>query len=327
MPTYVILQNPGHNRVYFKSARVLALLELELSGKKMSAVPTNLREEMIGGIPYLLFDAEPLTDADMLILSRLSFVYGIFESKDGALIPLEKDPKYFLKDDDIITILKYNGKTNEIFTRMMINVASFFSISKEQLNILDPLSGKGTTLFDGLLCGHNVSGVELDEKIVHEAYTFLKKYLENARYKHSSHQERQGMEKYTAKRYQIKLSQNKVEFITGDTRDTGLFYRKNSFDVIVGDLPYGVQHASKKSKDKSRNALPLLEEALPSWHKVLKPGGAIALAWNLFLIDRTEMEAVLEKNGFILAMPQGDESFVHRVDQAIMRDLVVGIKS
>jgi len=95
----------------------------------------------------------------------------------------------------------------------------------------------------------------------------------------------------------------------------------------VGDLPYGVQHASKKSKDKSRNALPLLEEALPGWFKVLKPGGTIALAWNLFLIERAKMEAVLEKNGFKLAMPQGDESFVHRVDQAINRDLIVGIKS
>ena len=327
MPTYIILQNPGHNRVYFKAARALALVELELAGKKMSTAPTHLREEIIGGIPYLLFDAEPLADADILLLSRLSFVYGIFEKKNDSLMPLEKNPKYFFEDDDIITILKYNGKTNEIFTRLMVNVAAFFNASKHSLNILDPLCGKGTSLFDGLLCGHNVSGIELDEKIVHEAYIFLKKYLENARCKHSSHQQRQGMEKYTAKRYQLNLPQTKIEFIAGDTRDTGLFYRKNSFDVIVGDLPYGVQHASKKNKDKSRNALPLLEEALPAWHKVLKPGGTITLAWNLLLIERVEMESVLEKNGFKLAMLQGDDTFIHRVDQAIMRDLIVGIKS
>ena len=328
MPTYIILQNPGHNRVYFKAARTLALLELELACKKMSVNPANLREEVIGGLPYLLFDAESsITKLDILWLSRLSFVYGIFESKDGTLIPLEKNPNYFFKDDDITTILKYNGKTNELFTRMMINIASFFSKFEGQLNILDPLSGKGTTLFDGLLCGHNVSGIELDEKTVHEAYTFLKKYLESARYKHSGHQERQGMEKYTAKRYQLKLPQTKIEFVAGDTRDAGLFYRKNSFDIIVGDLPYGVQHSSKKSKDKSRNALPLLEEALPAWFKILKPGGTIALAWNLFLIERAEMENVLEKNGFKPAMQQGDNSFVHRVDQAINRDLIVGIKS
>ena len=327
MPTYYILQNPGHNRVYFKAARTLALQELNFAGKKMSAPPINLREEIIGGIPYLLFDIESqLTQSDILLLSRLSFVYGIFEGKGNALLPLEKNPNYLFDDDDITTILKYNGKTNELFTRMIINVAAFCSSFDGQLNIFDPLCGKGTTLFEGLLFGHNVYGVELDEKIVHEAYTFLKKYLETARRKHSGHQERQGMTGYTAKRNQINMPETNVEFISGDTKDTGLFYRKNTFHIIVGDLPYGVQHSSKKSKEKSRNALPLVEAALPGWHKVLKPGGTLALAWNLFLIERSEMEEALQKGGFKLAMPAGDESFVHRVDQAIMRDLIVGIK-
>jgi len=328
MPTYIILQNPGHNRVYFKAARDLALLELELASKKMSTALSNLKEEIIGGVHYILFDTKSsITESDILLLSRLSFVYGIFEGKDNMLYPLEKNPNYFFENDDITTILKYNGKTNELFTRMMINVAAFYCSFDGQLNILDPLCGKGTTLFEGLLNGHNVSGIETDEKQVHEAYIFLKKYLENARYKHANHQERQGMDGYSAKRYQLNLPDAKVEFLSGDTRHTGLFYRKNSFHIIVGDLPYGVQHSSKKSSEKSRNALPLIEEAAAGWHKVLKPGGTIALAWNLFLIERKEMEEVLVVNGFKLAMPAGDESFVHRVDQAILRDLIVGVKT
>jgi len=326
---YAILQNPGHNRVYFTAARSLAHIELKLAAQKMSAKPFNLREEAIGGLPYLLFDTEsPLTEADILLLSRLSFVYGIFKLQDDLLCPLEKNPAYLFESDDITSILKYNGKTNELFTRMLINIAlccSRFNHT-DNISLLDPLCGKGTSLFEALLCGYNVCGVDLDEKMIREAYNFLKKYLENARIKHSSHQERQGLDKkkkYTANRNQIKLSNASAEFIYGDTRDIDSFYRKNSFHIIVGDLPYGVQHASKTKSNESRNALPLLAEALPAWHKVLKSGGALALAWNLFLISRADMEDILIKNGFKIV----EESFIHRVDQAIQRDVVIALKA
>jgi len=343
MITYAILQNPGHNRVYFKTARALAQAELQLAGQKMSTVPINSREETLGGIPYLLFDTKTtLTEMDIKLISRLSFVYGIFEWINGTLIPLEKNPDYYFDNDDITTILKYNGKTNELFTRMLLNTAMFNSKFNpmDKLTILDPLCGKGTTLFEGLLCGHNIYGVDIDDKMIHEAYIFLKKYLETVKYKHSTHQERQGMKAYTALHYQMKLSRSKAdkdpllaEFVAGDTRHMDQFYRKSTFHVIVGDLPYGVQHGSKVGKNavafpkkESRNALPMLSEALSGWHKVLKTGGTLALAWNLFLIDRQEMESALENNGFALTAPKGDESFVHRVDQAINRDAIVGIK-
>ncbi|MCL2400250.1 MAG: hypothetical protein FWC91_10990 [Defluviitaleaceae bacterium] len=328
MPTYAILQNPGHNRVYFKSSRALAQIEFKLAGEKMTATPINLREEIIGAVPYLLFDMESqLIEEDIALCSRLSFVYAIFEWSGNVLIPIEKKSSNYLESDDITTILKYNGKTNELFTHMLLNIAVFntkFNVN-DKLTILDPLCGKGTTLFDGLLDGHNVCGVDIDGKMIHEAYIFLKKYLETARYKHSTHQERQGFKDYTAMRYQIKLSRSKaeeatdVEFVAGDTRNIGGLYRKNTFNIIVGDLPYGVQH-------KSGSFLPILTEALPGWFKVLKPGGAMVLAWNLFLISKKDMESALEKAGFKLVMPANDESFVHRVDQAIKRDVIIGTK-
>ena len=336
MPSYAILLNPGHNRVYFKTARNLALLELEYAGRKLSKLPINPREEILGGIPYILFGLESqLIYEDMLILSRLSFTYGIFEWNGLSLLPLEKNPQYYFGSDDITSILKYNGKTNELFTRMMLNIAIFCSsfLISDRLSILDPLCGKGTSLFEGLLCSYNVFGLDIDGKMISEASGFFKKYLENARYKHSFHQERQGMKDYTAWRYQFSLSRDKAdkspaeaEFITGDTRDIAQFFRKNTFGIIIGDLPYGVQHGSKAGKKESRNSLPMLKEALPGWHKVLKSGGTLALAWNLFLIGRQEIEEALEEAGFILCMPKQDTSFVHRVDQAINRDLIVGVK-
>jgi len=328
---YAILQNPGHNRVYFKTARALALLELEYAGA--FAEP---HEEIIGGLAYILFETD--APADMLLLSRLSFTYGIFEWDGKVLLPLKKDASYFFENDDITSILKYNGKTNELFTRMLLNISvacGGFGLT-DRLSVLDPLCGKGTTLYEALLCGYNAAGVETDSKILAEASTFLKRYLETARCKHTLHQERQGMKGYTAHRHQFKLSRGKTdtpieaELISGDTRDVSSFFRKSSFDIILGDLPYGVQHGSKSSKSgknsPSRNALPLLTEALPSWHKALKPGGVLTLAWNLFLIERAEMENALTAGGFALSAPQGSTAFVHRVDQAINRDVIIAKK-
>jgi SAM-dependent methyltransferase len=344
MPVYAILQNPGHNRVYFQAARKLAHLEFTLAVNKLNTPVCNIREELIGGIPYLCFGTEsPVTDSDRIWLSRLSFMYALFrlEKLNGDIVlqPLAKERSYFFDDDEISSMLKYNGKTNELFTRMMMNTAIFcaeYDIS-EGFTILDPLCGKGTTLFEGLLYGFHVYGVELDDKMVHEAYIFLKKYLEKARYKHTTHIERVTVNNNTAQRYRIELSRNKsdeksgkilnVDMVAGDTRNTSYYYRKNSVHIIIADLPYGVQHSSKNNKkDFSRNALPLLNEALPEWYKVLKPGGVMALAWNLFLIPRKEMESVLKTHGFIL--PEGEvfSQFTHRVDQAIERDVIIGMK-
>jgi tRNA G10 N-methylase Trm11 len=97
-------------------------------------------------------------------------------------------------------------------------------------------------------------------------------------------------------------------------------------------LPYGVQHGSagdKRNASKgsiTRNAMGLLADALPEWLKVLKPGGAIALAWNLFLIPRGDMDALFARHG--LAVPEETKGkFAHRVDQAIHRDFIVGVKA
>jgi SAM-dependent methyltransferase len=330
--------NPGHNRVYFNTSRILSLNEL--SAVKLSAGLMNIREEILGGVPYLLFETETeITTSDLVRLSRLSFTFAIYNLRDGALVPLNKDNSYWF-GDDISTILKYTGKTNELFTRLMINLAVTHCAFdyNDNLNVLDPLCGKGTTLFESLLLGYNSYGIELDVKPAHEAYVFFKKYLETARYKHESHTEKTGGQdeagkKFSATRYQLELARSKDdwrdgrvlkwEIISGDTRHGNTYHKKNSFHLIVGDLPYGVQHGSK-TQGMSRNALALVKEALPVWLKLLKPGGVIVLAWNLFLIPRKELAGLFESHGLVI--PDGTDGFKHRVDQAIERDVIVGKK-
>jgi SAM-dependent methyltransferase len=338
MPSYAILQNPGHNRVYFNASRSLSIHELMLCAPHVRQV----REQELGGIPYIVFETETaLSESELTRLSRLSFTYAIFLMHDGTLIPLDKNSAYVL-NDDISTMLKYTGKTNELFTRLMLNIAISFvqNDDNQPLRVLDPLCGKGTTLFEALLPGHHAAGIEIDEKLAHEAVVFFKKYLETAKVKHSNHTEKvSGSDhegkKFTAARHRVTLTKDKLDFeiIAGNTVHANTYFKKKSMHVIVGDLPYGVQHGStatsvKKDKAKgsiTRNAMGMLTEALPQWLKVLKTGGVIALAWNLFLIPRSEMDELFIKHGLIIPDETKDK-FVHRVDQAINRDFIIGIK-
>jgi len=340
--TYALMKNPAYTRVSFQDSDTLAVNELTVLTQNMNIKDT--RTAQIGGVPYVLFDCEqPLSESEICTLSRLSFVYAIFESQAEMLKPIALNANYFI-DPELSGILKYQGKTNELFTRLMLNLAQFYVKSPPDiLNILDPLAGKGTTLYEALMQGHNAYGVEVDDKVVHESVVYLKKYLETAKYKHENHTEKVSGQspagKFTAVRSQITIARSKVEqknarhfeIIAGDTRNTFAFFKKNFFHAIIADLPYGVQHGSKTGDKKqkphvgaiTRNALGLISEAMPGWVRVLKPGGVIVLAWNLFLISRDEMAELLEQNGFVL--PDLGVDFSHRVDQAIDRDLIVGV--
>jgi len=343
MVKYAILQNPGHNRVYFSSSGKLAKNELAaLFSNNINNTITEIKEELFGGVEYITFSAEnKLSEEDAILLSRLSFVYAIFEVRDNLFLPVNKNHSYFF-GDDLNMILKYSGKTNEIFTRMMINLAVFASGFKykflENLNLLDPVCGKGTTVFDGLICGYNSYGIELSDKLINESSQFLKKYLETGKYKHNLKKEKisgisHDKKPFKSQRHLFELSKNKsdqkenkslaCEFIDGDTVNANKYYKKNMFHIIVGDLPYGIQHENNAGGNKMRNPVNLINAAVPVWTEILKPGGAIVLSWNTFLLKREEFERVFSGNKLDVA-DFGD--FSHRVDQAIYRDVVVGVK-
>src|SRR5690606_33105295 len=125
---YAILANPGHNRVYFDSSRDLVLAELSLICSKLDTICTQIESKTIGGILYYTFKAENhVNEKDIISLSALSCTYAIFtytEDEDGIkLSPVNKKFSRELFCDGISSMLKYTGKTNELFTRLMINAA------------------------------------------------------------------------------------------------------------------------------------------------------------------------------------------------------------
>ena len=343
--TYAILCHPGHNRVYFEASLKLSVPEFAVAAQKLSAACQDVRRQRFCGIEYLTFQADgAMSQADIGILSGLSFVFALYqvESVNGEVLlkPVERAGNNFA-DESMSAILKYTGKTNEIFTRMMINIAFCSQGSGENIRLLDPVAGKGTTLYEGFIKGYNVYGIEIGDGAVNEAYHFVKRFLETARYKFECMTMKvSGPGKsFTALRHTFKAARTKEEFKNRGTRTIELiagnslyadkYYKKNFFDMVVGDLPYGVQHGNvtnEKQSSLTRNPAQLLDACLPAWQEVLKPGGSIVLAWNSNVLPRVKMEQIFSAQGLSVKNDGRYLQFGHRVDQSIQRDIICGVK-
>ncbi|MEG0456737.1 MAG: hypothetical protein RR549_01230, partial [Oscillospiraceae bacterium] len=299
---YAILANPGHNRVYFDNSVKLSLSEITLAATKTSSTINNICYEKIANISYITFDCnEYFNENDLKIISSLSFFYALFTSLDNfkSLIPVAK-VEYESLNPSISSILKYQGKTNEIFTKMMINCAAFslddYNANKK-LNLFDPVCGKGTTLFEGAVLGFDVAGCEISQKSINETKVFFKKFLENDKIKHTLTREGYNVKSAGAAIkgdiFKFNFSSNKDEFKKGENIsslmlcDSNSFYcdkifKSNSFDLIIGDLPYGIVHSNvsqkeqkgnKNGKSPTRNPFEMIENCLNPWQKVIKKGG------------------------------------------------------
>ena len=349
MVTYARLETPGHNRVYYEQSRPMALAELRIAADGAGFACENARVAPIAGVPYFLFDTPaPLSERALRRVCGLSFLYAIYQAEDGGALlrPVARtDAPY--ADEGIGRILKYTGKTNELFTRMLLHLAveasDYGDLPPAELWLLDPVMGKGTTLFEGLVRGYNGCGIEVGEQPVREAVQYLKKYLEREKYKHSYKLQRQSgaagtSGAFRAVRHSFTLAPTKermkedsrtLELICANSMYADRLFRKNTFHILAGDLPYGVKHGNVTAENQSaatRNPKQLLETCLPAWHSVLKRGGALALSWNVFVLPRAQVSALLADAGFTVKDGGPWLEFAHRVDQSICRDIIVARK-
>lgn len=341
MATYLILWNPLHKRVYLDAAYEMASAEFLARSKKYALDIVRMEKTTVSGVDGLLFDSTILLDEIQLCaIGELSFVYGIFLLQQSELLqPLAYEKKGFV-DEKISSLLKYSGKTNELFTRLLCNLAvdaSAFSKEKEALRLLDPIAGKGTTLFEGLVLGYHVAGVEIAKNVVGESQRFFKTYLEKEKYKHTMGKESllTKDKKRAAVKTTFSFAADKEAWKAGKKRTLSLVagnalyadvYYKKKFHMIVGDLPYGVQHSNVSEQGQNawtRNPKELVRTCLPAWKKLLHHGGAIVLSWNTFVLPRKELCEVLEEEGLLVLEEAPYNTLAHRVDQAILRDVIV----
>jgi tRNA G10 N-methylase Trm11 len=100
---------------------------------------------------------------------------------------------------------------------------------------------------------------------------------------------------------------------------------KEGCHLIVGDLPYGVQHAPKDGR-KISSLRGLMEEALPAYYAALKAGGTIALSFNAYTLSRDDAAQMMRSAGFNVQTHPPYHDFSHWVEQAVNRDFVVARK-
>ncbi len=313
--------------MYADASPRLLTAELLALGDALTSPPTDVSTQSIGGVDYVVFDASAVDERDVFILSNLSTARAVFELlEDGCLRPREvRELAYF--PSDLVSIQRYAGKTNEQFTHLLVNLAVAASRSAGRrpggrLRILDPVAGRGSTLNRALTYGYDAAGIELTESDAEQYRGFVTTYLKEHRIKHKVTSERIRKGSLAgASRWRVAIGGGqRLEFVRGDTASAAELFGSGSFDVVVGDLPYGIQHRSASTAHR-RSPAELLDESLPGWRATMRPGAAIALSWNTKTLTRAELLAQLERADFdVVDHPR---PFEHVVDRSITRDLVV----
>ncbi|MEM7030295.1 MAG: hypothetical protein AAF629_12065 [Chloroflexota bacterium] len=327
MTTIITQIAPQRSTQYASLAAGLAPAELLLSplGREIS----NLQARTLGGQSYLQFDfpAPPSeTQTQELAMLSMTGAYFTYFEKVGRttgplLRPLESSFQPALPPELALT-RRYRGKTNEMFTHFMCNIArfssAFASAPWSALRVFDPLMGGGTTLFTALSLGANVAGVEQNSKDVESTAAYLKQFMREQRV---GCQEKAERLKRFGKRWQFTLGRRKTAqhclMATGDTQQSQHLIDGFRPHLIVTDLPYGIQHQS--------HLIQLLETALPIWTKIIVNGGAIALAWEAKQFPRSAMLDLIQTIDGVEALNEAPyDALSHRVDRVIkLRDVLV----
>jgi len=327
---------PQRSTQYATMTTALATPELLVS--PLASAVSSFTPTTLAGQQYLfvIVDEEHFPLPAMLdVLARLgtiSEVYQYFEQigeVQGPLLrPLEPHYTPFVPLE-MAEARRYKGKTNEIFTRVLLNVALCAGSYKAQfsgrLRVLDPLAGGGTTLFLALAAGHDAFGIELEQQDVETTAVFTRQYLEHERIPYKEVDERG---RRAGRRYHFEIGHKGntrvLVLAHGDSTQADVHLREvaggSRMHAIVGDLPYGIQHLGEISA--------LLGKALPVWENLLFPGGTLALAWNATRIERASMRELLERQTHLKVHDEPPYTqFVHVVDRVIKkRDIIVAVK-
>ena len=345
MKRYGVLILPASNRVYAGASVELTRAELEIFGDAvLDGRIGELDIATVGGVRYVTFGVEGgLSERDAALLGNLSSAYALFEFVGDLLrpVPLSRLDRF---DDDLVTIQKYPGKTNEQFTKLLLNVTLLASdwagdLLTRRFRVLDPLCGRGTTVNQAMMYGFDAAGVDRDNKDFEAYQAFLTTWLKRKRIKHrvleSGPVRRER--KVVGRRLRVELAATReahkagdmqsVDVVNADTTRAGEFFRPETVDLVVADAPYGVQHGSRTAETGlARDPLALLAAATPGWARLLRPGGALGISWNTNVARREAAAERLTAAGLTVLDDGPWRSLSHRVDQAIVRDVLVARK-
>ncbi|WP_370980358.1 TRM11 family methyltransferase [Agaribacterium sp. ZY112] len=303
--------SPEAKQAYF--ANYLQVAEREL--KQLLGEGLSYKLWQCASLEFFIISAEE--GLDLQRLKRLSFVQGLYELVGEALIPLAQDDGFLLHDDFVFGS-KYKGKTNERLTQLLINVAlaELDYQSGQKLKLLDPMCGRGTTLLWAMRYGLNAKGIEQDVKALEDVRRNVKKWSKLHRQKHKLSEGfvNQKNKKNTGKFLEFSAHDSSARLIIGDSADALQLLSQEKFDLLVSDIPYGVQHLSS---DGSRNPIDVLEKCADVWRQCMKKNAVLVLSFNALNPKRSLLKTVFEHAGFELK----EFDVAHRMSESILRDV------
>lgn len=329
---YCMLLWPHANARYQNETLKLAESELRLM---LDTYAPEAEICIYGGLNMPALEICMAAEMDGQLMDALrghSLLYALFEVCDGGLLKPLAGREVAYVGGDLPGILKYKGKTNELFLQLLTNAALYSSgfarRGGEQLELLDPMCGRGTTLYVGANRGWNTTGTDVDRNDLAEAERFLKRYFEYHRMKHAMKKESRTAGGKAVAVTSFSFADTPEHFKAEDRRLLRLaaadavqvreVFGRERFHMIVCDLPYGVQHASVGASPEK-----LLRQALPGWREALKKGGSIALSFNAQTLKTERVRALMEEAGLEVRRGGAYEGFSHWVEQAVTRDIAV----
>ena len=352
-PRYLLLLENDLNRVYNQSLASVAAAELQWATDGLLSAEQRLvdvKPVSLGRASGLTFGCWATEKALTAIVSQLSCASALFaQSLDDdsmlSLIPLHESLIY---GTELATTQRYRGKTNERLTRAMLNIGlatagiSLAGPWADKPTVLDPMCGRGTTLNWALAYGCDAIGIEPNAPSLKHYDDFLRTWAKRQRLPHkrasfrSNNAERRlfTLDVAPTRAAQKADRGQRIETFVADGGDTTLAVKKQSVDVIVSDLPYGIQHRADPAKFDPVETVDLVARLAPGWHRWLRRGGALCLAWNTRRASRMDLLVALVDSGFEL--PSGwdfdgpigaGHSMEHKVDATITRDVLVLVKT
>ncbi len=352
--TYSLYLDNDLNRVFTDAVPALAATELRIVADRLLDGDIGPIERLDRGRSNLLqFASTADPEAVATLVARLSASAALFrhhrspeadtdtetntatDTGTGTelLEPLTLD-EGLVYGTELVTTQRYRGKTNERLTRAMVNVAmatAGIDPRRPAGTLLDPLCGRGTTLNWALAYGLDAVGIDADRASVDQHATFIETWAKRQRLPHKATRHRSGNAEQRWLSFRVAPDRatlkaddgQRLQTFHADGADPELPIRGRSIDLIVGDLPYGVQHQGSGGDRNPVDPVTLLERTLPVWRRWLRPGGAICLAWNLKQADRSAVSRCLVEARFEPVVAAGGYSMRHVVDATIDRDVIV----
>ncbi len=307
-----LLVSPAAKGAFFD--QTVAVATAELAGMASDRAIAHRR---IGAMDFLDVEA---AEAELPELARLACIHGVFQRQGEQLLPLAT-AHHFALHEDFVFGSKYRGKTHELLTQLLINTGLRYMDHPpdDGVKLLDPMCGRGTTLLWAMRYGMRSKGIEQDPAAPAEVRRHLKKWCKLHRQKHRLDQgsiSRSGGRGNSGRFLEFEAAGSDLRIISGDASNARALLNGERFELIVSDLPYGIQHLTSAG---ARNPLDALNNCAAGWRDSLKPGGAIVLAFNANQPRRKDLIAAFAGHG-LQAQPF---SVPHRMSESIVRDVLV----